>query len=279
MTEHTIIHAHVTNPAEGMFKQGRNDRAECTVVSCSASERCGLYSSGQCCRVGSWLTAKRCPYGKATTLSEHTRRARKYSAWIAEKKKQYADVLNKLNHHVRKIARIGDFVFLPYAHMDMNESLPFTAHGGAFRTGQPFLPVAAFTLQTVLEIVNFRPQAMMGGEITSYQKEIVPRFLIHLSEEFPEMYAAVIKERPELDTNRSNIGRRAYVITLKEGAVIPERQGTFTWDGVYLTSTDLDILFSAVKYDTIKVRMMPKENECVTITSEDQVCATTRYKD
>ncbi|HUV66828.1 MAG TPA: hypothetical protein VMW24_23270, partial [Sedimentisphaerales bacterium] len=105
MTEHIIIHAYVTNPAHGLFKSTHNDRAECGVVSCSASERCGLYSSGQCCCLGGWLLARRCPYGKATTFSGHTRRARKYSAWIAEKKKQYADVLNKLNHHVRKIAR------------------------------------------------------------------------------------------------------------------------------------------------------------------------------
>ena len=48
---------------------------------------------------------------------------------------------------------------------------------------------------------------------------------------------------------------------------------------MYLSSHDLDMSFPVVRYDEIEVKMIPKENECVKITSEDQVCATTRYRD
>jgi len=41
----TLIHAQIFNPKKALFKEHRNDRAECTTVYCSASERCGLFAS------------------------------------------------------------------------------------------------------------------------------------------------------------------------------------------------------------------------------------------
>jgi len=277
--EQQKIHASVRNPARSLFKQFRNEKAESEVVYCSASERCGLYARGECCLLGSYLLSYNCPYGRISRQFGYTKRARRYGAWIKEQQDKHKDVLDKLRRHQNKMTTIGDYVFLPYAHLDMNESLPLLAHGGFMRSGQPFLLETNFTVDTILRIIDFRPQAMMGGEITKYQKDIVPTFLIHLSEEFPKLYGEVIQKRPDLDSKRSNVGRKAFANTIKVGAVIKHKYGTYTWDGTFFLSSDIYVSFPFVEYAEIEAKLKPKDTACVTITSDDQVCETTKFKD
>lgn len=283
-----IVHAHVYNPENSLFKSRKNDRAECQVVTCSNSENCGLFKRGECATIA-MLDARNCPYGKKSYEYGFTRKARGFGKWISERKEKYKDALGKLGSYKKKLAIVGDYVFLPYAHMNMNKDLPVSSHGSFMNNGSHFIDIKAFDVNLIMNIIRFRPQALFGGEITSYQKEVVPMFVMHLKEEMPEMYALVVKEHEYVENiikNFSPVGRKALVHTLRPGTVVTKYHDTtklstqhWTWDGEYLSSTDAGMTFAIVNYDECIIKMRPKKGEAVVITSEDQVDENTEYVD
>ena len=54
-----------------------------------------------------------------------------------------------------------------------------------------------FTSEFIVELINYRPRAMMGGEITSYQREEVPKFCSQLKRYMPDMSEKVKKYIPK----------------------------------------------------------------------------------
>lgn len=286
--EHKIVHANVYNPENSLFKSNRNDRSECQVVTCSNSENCGLFKRGECATIA-FMDAQNCPYGKRSRESGFTRKARGFHTWISDRKTKYKDHLGKLSSYTKKLAVVGDYVFLPYAHMNMNKELPVDHHGMFLSSGTHFVLKEKFTPELVMNIIGFRPQALMGGEITSYQKEVVPKFIKHLQEAMPELYAEVVKQNPHVEkivADFSPIGRKALLHTLRPGTVVTKYHDThklntqhWVWDGEYLTSTDAGMSFAIVDYDTCEIKIKPKLGVSVPVTNENQVDDNTEYAD
>ncbi len=237
MTEE-LAFARIYDPANALFKEHRNDKAKVTRYWCKNSD-CPLRAKGQC-TYAPILGWDRCPYGRVTFEEGFTWRARKYHAWLTEQKEKLKGIKAPGNPDQR-IAFIGDYVYLPYPHMNMMGE-PFLAKESLFVKGNAFMPRSAWTLEFVLKALAFRPQALMGGEIRSYREESVPLFLRHLREEDPEMWAALIAVRPDLDKPPVYVGRKALLYTLRPGisfgpyhAAYPVR---WTWDGEYLYTSD-----------------------------------------
>lgn len=267
-----IIHAHVYKPHNALFKSCRNDRAECQIVKCNNYQNCELFKRKECCWIGGFGWNK-CPYGSYSKTEGFTRKARKYYTWINEKTEQYKKVIGALNRASDVIAIIGDFIYLPYAHMTMNENIPFKSKTGLFNKGDCLLPLKEFTLENVSKICEFHPQAIFGGEIKSYQGEEIPKFIKHLSEKFPNLYKQLCDKLKRIkEISLTNIGRKAYLKTLNPfiSEFVDCHKSTWKWDGEYLISTNSKASFMLIqKFSEIKIK--PEENAVVTITDDNQI--------
>ncbi len=291
------VHFNCFTPHNALFKSSRKDKAEVQVVLCGRPDDCDLLKRGEC----TWRASfgwHACPYGHYHKYEGFTPKARAYATWINEQKKKYEGI-PYIKEHSEVLASVGDYVFLPYTHMDMADVGWIQKDTGLFGKGCAFLKKELFTPETILKLINFRPQAMMGGEISSYQQESIPKFVKHLQEKCPDL----LKEAERLEikkalnlgkTNEENHffksrirrileeysykGRKAILQTLTPniGKFVDIHKGEWLWDGEYLTSLNSHASFMLVdKFDEIKIK--PKPRITVTITEDSQVNDKTEF--
>jgi len=275
-----IIHFHIFEPHKSIFKNLKNDKAEYSYIDCSNQKNCGLYQRGECSCLAI-LGWHKCPYGKYSKETGPTKRSRSYGKWIEEAKQKYKEI-GHLKSHSNVIAKIGDYIFLPYAHMTMNESIPFLKHSKLFAKDNCFLLKEFFTIENIINICEFKPQAFMGGEIKQYQKEVIPKFIIHLSEKMPKTFKELCIKYPkaeEICKNKNYIGRKALLKTLTPNVgFFNDVSSKWEWDGKYLTSTNKTTYLGIV--NKIKeIRIEPGDNESVEITDNNQVNKNTIFLD
>ena len=283
--EYKIVSAHVSDPTKSIFKQPANTKASCSTVSCCL-DSCPLRDAGECTLKGIFPT--RCPYGRVSYEEGPTRRAKSFHGWVEERKEKHEGVPS-LKSPKDKIAFIGDWVYLPYAHMTMCESVPFMEHSHLFFSGTPFIKKENWNLSTIKTLLNFRPHALMGGEIKTYQKEVVPKFLVHLKEEAPDIWKELIAERPELDQNVSHVGRKALVKTLRSEFEFTTKHEKYpvSWkvsDGKMTTSSEhaYDSTWGSVERDKVgkvEVALEVTDETEIVVQSDDWVTPETKFID
>jgi len=281
--EFKVIHANVYDPKNNFFKSHKNDKSKCSIIMCNNSENCELFSVGTCMR-NTILGFERCPFGKNSSTEGFTYRAKKYNGWIKEQKEKYKDI-PFLKDPNRKMAIVGNYIYLPYAHITMNESIPFLAHGGFMRTGLPLLEKSLFNINTIINIISFTPIAMMGGAITSYHTEVMPVFVKHLSETYPELYFELIQKLPDLKVseNYDYIGREAVLSTLNKSFIheykytSSNRVETWIWNGEYFTIKDYSSLGLPISGKIEETRLYPKEGAIYKVQNNNQVNENTEF--
>lgn len=287
MTDFVKIHAGIWSPFDRhLFKPKASEPAECTVWECQIPTECSFLKLKQC--INHNIFGPRCVYGKKTCEVGPTKRSRKCSEWVNNKREEYKDIRGKISAAPPvKIAKVGEYIYLPYAHMDMNVAVPFRAHSDIFISGIPFIAVEKFTLEVIKSIVSYHPRALMGGEITSYQSEVVPKFVKDLSEVFPNLYAELIRDCPEFTIkNTSAVGRKALLTTLLPGNVNISNI-IWKWDGSSLSTNDeKKVLFLNIddrngikSFKTLTITVVPTDETVVQVYSDDQVTDKTVFVD
>jgi len=289
---HEVIHGYVFDPRHSLFKSSQNDKAKCTTIYCCNKLSCPLYAQKRC--VYMHVFPDRCPYGYKRVEEGFTRRARKLSSWVSERKEKYRG--KSLSAAPPVLCRIGAYVYLPYAHMSMNKDVPFLRHSHVFDSGIPFVLAKDFTIEAVAKLLTFRPQALMAGangshEICSYQTEQVPSFLIHLKEQMPDLFSRVADKYPELITSKmsdySPVGRKALVATLRKGCVFVKDKGKdriteeWVWDGKDFVCENAEYLlgsFSGLKAENVCIKITPEPGAEIEITDVRQVTPQTVFK-
>lgn len=269
-----VIHTHIYNPSNSLFKTSKNDKAEMTQILCSNYENCGLFKNRQCCWVNIFSKA-RCPYGAYSRTEGYSRRAKGFSSWISNNKDKYKDSLDQLNSANDKMTIIGDYIYFPYAHLE-NYVNPIK------EVKAEMIHKDLFTPELLVNIFKLRPQALFGGVISDYQKKEVPKMITHLKEVFPEIFKKVLEIYPDINniiSKYSNVGRKAKLLSLKSGITVYKKDESWVWDGEYLTSSNLSILFPIVRYSGIECKIKPNDDAVITITSDDQVDENTIYVD
>lgn len=186
-----IIHMYVNEPT--IFK---DKRATKTTISCSLAG-CPLRAKGQCIALN-YNSA--CLYGKRQTTLGYTSRASKYRTWV-NAAKQEAAAYPQLTSAEEKISFVGDYVWLPYTHMNHIDGekigLKFHAYSGAFMgNGVPFMSAREFTVDIIIKLVSFRPRSLMGDVIDL--REQVTKFVKDLAEVRPDLYQAAVERLPRL---------------------------------------------------------------------------------
>ena len=269
INDYEVIKAWVYNPTKSLFGN-KNDKALFHVVECNSKEGCGLYKKNQCIKLK--MFDRNCPYGKRTSETGFTQRARKFNSWIGERKNKYPNQ-RAIKEASEKMASVGDYIYFPYSHIKNygnNSIKEFT--GGIIKK-------ELFTPEMVVRVLKLKPQAMFGGEITSYQKKIVPKIAKHLLEVYPDLYSNVERMYPEIEelSTSSNVGRKAKLSTInKDVEVKINASHRYFWDGEYLTSESHAPLLIC-GYDELNVRIKPKKNVVIEITNDNQVNKNTEF--
>lgn len=203
------------DPRTSIFKSGKSDRERISVYKCNNCENCDAYKRKRCVMLnGLWW--HKCPYGAIEKKEGFTKAARKCGYLIMEYKGKYGDVeyaLKSLNF----VCEIGDYVFLGLPHLNGYNN---PIRNSDFFVDNDMIKKEDFTPEFIVELIKYRPYALMGGEISSYQKEYVPKFCDQLKRFMPDMYTRVCEIYPEIRSLVENIdytGKRAKLMTLLPG--------------------------------------------------------------
>lgn len=262
-----IISRWVYDPTRALFKG--ESKAKCHTVFCGLSDGCPLLDRGQCVMVNPMEDP--CPYGDLTVRYGYTPRAQAFRSWIADRKAEIPEHSISLKTPPRKLAFIGDYVYLPYPHM--------TCKGGL---KSPFLPREEWTLDEVKRIVDFRPCSLFfSDEIKGYQAKVIPAFLQHLREEDPEMWGELVKERPSLDSEPDYVGRKAFLRTLASPIEWEHNEIWWYWDGERLTTTSMrafNWLVAHVQLESVEISGVPKD-VAIEVRENSWVTADTQFLD
>lgn len=266
---------------------GKETKLEASIIYCDRHQECSYFQNDQCLRVRSAFS-EGCRFGKTETAIGYTSRSRNYFAF--KSKWNNHEQYSKLSYPKKKMGIIRDKVVLPYPYLTIKEN----ERGELYLERHPFgssngnvLPMEQFDVKFIHEICQHRPQALMGGEITSYQKEVVPLFLSHLEELLPELYDSLVKAYPEYAGALDYVGRKAYLQTVMPSMVhyhsrnYPELNEEWQWDGELLTfkAGHLSKVNAVKDYEVELLQIRPTKKATVTITDNQQVSKETVFAD
>jgi hypothetical protein len=293
MTEETtIIGSFIYDPFDSFFKTKSTEKPFYELYYCGRPDSCDLLKVKQC--INTKIFDANCIYGHKIRNEGPSKRSKNCRAWIKEIRemlKKHASLIDN-SYPPDKMAVIGDHIYVPYSFLDMNQKIPIRQHAQFMSSGSPFIKKEDFTLATIELIVNFHPQALIGGEIKDYQTKIVPMFLTHLKERFGKLYDSLISVNPQfiekynLYDGRNNIGRKALLLTTKPYNNITIGKHIFEWDGERLRSVKFDIMWVDVidqnghkSIDEILVTVKPNKNTVIKIQDVTQIATDTIFVD
>lgn len=226
----------------GGFDKKTKNRAE--IVYCDKCDNCSFYKKGTCLNVTKPFS-KGCKFGKLSSVTGYTQRARKrYTFDSTYKSDECYGVLNHPNDW--RVARIDDVILfnLTYAICDksrwiMNEWVEaemFKTRDCGFSTGTySYIPIEELTSDLLNDILSYRPSALTGGIIGAYQAKIVPSVLFELGKLLPNIYKKLIEKYPEYsEITPYFVGKEALIKSLPDGFVLEDSDGTFIKNGEYL---------------------------------------------
>ncbi len=284
--EEKLISVTIWDPATALFKQSANARAEATFYYCQNPTECKLFNKHKQC-VMFFSLGPNCVYGRRQVNVGPTKRSKNFRTWLENMNSSYKEVRDAIKGWPpEKMAEIGEYVYLPYSFMGLNNKVPFLATSGFGFAGKPFVKTEDFTVETIKEILNFRAMSLSGGEILEYRTKSIPLFLKHLKELYPHLYDRVIIDFPQFQALVSNVNRTAFLNTVQPGVVILDKE-EWWWDGKQLTqmaesstkSFGVVDINRRVAIKKIAITITPAESAVIKITREDQVGDNTAFVD
>ncbi|BFK11862.1 hypothetical protein F140042L4_20200 [Coprococcus phoceensis] len=266
MSEYKPINLTYYNPYTSCFKAGKSDRERVSLYQCCKSETCDAHKNDKCIMLNG-LWGLNCPYGKVHKKEGYTKAARKCGKLVREYRDKYKDVEYALNTQ-NTLCKINDYVYTGLPHL-RNYVNPIREKD--FFTCEELIRMEDFTPEFIVELIKFRPHALFGGEIESYQKECIPKFCRQLKTNMPELYIQVVEIYPEIHNKIENInyvGKRAKVKTLLPGRVKLSTD-ILDWDGNVLKAKGKQVSFWSLKDE--EVTIIPNENTVVGICENETV--------
>lgn len=263
------------DPRNSLFKAGKSDREEITLYMCNNSKNCDAYKRNKCVMLNG-LYSHSCPYGQIKREEGYTKAARRCGELIRKRKDEYKNV-EFSKKALKFLCYIGDYVFLPLPHL-INYSNSIRDNN-FFKGNGDIIKKEDFTSEFIIELIKFRPQALMGGEIISYQKEEVPKFCIQLKRYMPDMFEEVKKIYPEIENRIKDIDYRdkyAKIITLLPGKVKLSTH-IVEWDGTVIKAEGSQISFWHLTKESVVIT--PNENTYVQIVDNATVTDDTEFRD
>lgn len=221
------------------------------------------------------LYGHRCPYGRVERKEGFTKSARKCGELIRNMLSKYGEVAYATKD-LKFVCYIGDYVYLNLPHL-INYSNSIRDNN--FFIDNDLIKRENFTPEFIVELINYQPRALMGGIISSYQTESVPKFCTQLKRYLPDMYEKVKKIYSEIDNlieNINYIGKRAKLITLLPGEV-KLSTNVLQWDGKLLHAKGSHLLFWKMKDEDVTI--IPTDKTVVEIYDNTTVTDDTELED
>ena len=215
----------------------------------------------------------------------YTPRARSYGKIKTQFRKQYPDLEDKfLCKYPNDGENLNGVIYTGLSHLS-NYVNPLTREYPEYFLTSKYIKVSAFDDEKFVEdLLNFKPLAMIGGVIKSYQEEDLPKFLQSVKYYNNELYNKLLAfdKVQELNESFSPIGKIAKVHTLKSSKVLPLKDlfaysvgGTYFWDGEKIIIIFNDESAKSTNIDTLN--FVPKEDYLVKIVEEDSVTPETEF--
>lgn len=266
---------------------GKETPLEASVISCDKHESCSFYKNETCLKVRSFGSGG-CKFGNVNTVRGFTSRARKYHEFRSKWKDH--ECYNKLSHPSQKIGIIDGVVVFPYPFIRITktENEKYVVEDPAlFSNSNSYIELEKFNNDLIYRICSYRPQALMGGEITSYQKEKVPLFLAHLQEVLPGVYEKFIEAYPKFGRKIDYVGRKALLKTINPSEInyysrdYPRLNNQWYWDGELLTYKGGYVNSVSVinDYEIETFKLKPTDKTFVKISNNEQVTKDTVFVD
>lgn len=274
MNNYEPINLTYYNPCNSIFKAGKSDRERVALYMCSNKDNCDAYKRNKCVMMNG-LWGHSCPYGHTTKETGFTKAAKNCGKLVREYKDKYGEV-EYSKKDLGFVCYIGDYVYLNLPHL-INYSNSIREKN--FFIGDDMIKREDFTPEFVVELIKFRPRALMGGEITSYQKEEVPKFCTQLKRYMPDMYEKVKAIYPEIDKYIKEIDysdKYAKVKTLLPGKVKISIYYC-EWDGKVIRGTGKGLGIFDV--EDAEVIIIPKDDTYVKIVDNATVTEETEFRD
>lgn len=269
MAEMQKIHAWIRDPANNFFK-GQSKRAALFELYCEKPETCDLLRLENTCLYCSGMSY--CKFGRKVKTEGPTRAAQSFSSTLAAWRKRNEGFLDKLESLIayNRIFKTHGHFYLPYTRMA--KSFLVT---GATPLESPWVPEAEMTAELLTKICGAVPLTLFGGVNRDYQDKEVPKFIADLNAFYPEIFALLPDDQKARLATVNYVGRKADITTCKPGK-FAFSDSTWEWDGEVLRGKSM--LFQPVKGE-IEITIKPNPGEPVTITSNEQVTAKTRFLD
>lgn len=275
MSEYIPINLTYYNPCNSLFKAGKSDRERVTLYTCNNTENCEAFKRGKCVMLNG-LYSHSCPYGRIHQETGYTKAARKCGDLIQKKREQYGDVeYSKKN--LKFLCSIGDYVYLPLSHLrNYSNSI---READFFKGDGDIVCKNDFTPEFIVELIQYKPRALFGGEITSYQKEDVPKFCTQLKRYMPTLFEQVKEIYPEIEQRIEDIdyrGKYAKVKTLLPG-IVGLSTKKLQWDGKVIRTEGRQITFWDLGDEEVVIT--PNDDTCVEILDNSTVTEETEFRD
>ena len=253
-----------------------NDRERMEAFICEYDGECPAYAQGHCVCENLFLGWIKCPHAKHIRQTGLTKRAKNFGEASARWRELYKTDIVIANE---KLCQCGDYIYLPYPHLDAYGSKPIQDIVADY-----FLHKSLFTVENIRRIMRWQPRALMGGIIESFQEKEIPKFICHLHEVFPDLYAAYLKTYPD-DKERfeatcvNYVGRKAYLNTLNDGTTYKDCHGN-VWikDGKYLVCEQMDTsIHMVVGKKPRRVMQQIVGDEIIAVTKNEDVSENTIF--
>ena len=215
----------------------------------------------------------------------YTPRARSYGKIKSKFQKQYPDLEDKF---LCKQPNIGEnlngVIHTNLAHLSNYVNSLTDEYPEHFLTSKYIKESAFDDNKFVADLLAYKPLALIGGEIKSYQKEDLPKFLQAVKYYNNDLYNKLLAfdKVQELNKTFSPVGKIARVHSLKPSKVCLLKDlftfsigGTQFWDGEKIIITFSDEGAKSTNIDALT--FVPKDDYLVKIVEEESVTSETEF--
>lgn len=257
----------------------RNARLRAEYVYCNYANECTAYKEGKCFAITAFLQS-RCKLGKVSSVDGGLKRSKKFD-------KVYSEAKNSETYHKLKFpldlyfAKTNErmYVAIPYIYIKTFVDGNIKVENPCFGIDPCIFESKHITSDNFIKILEFRPRAILGGEIANYQAKIVPMLLFQLRRYMPELYAEIIKKRPEFEKIKPSwIGKRAKLAMCNRDVEYKDSNGNvFHFEGEYIVCNDYKSAFLPFGTSNATIRIKVADNMFVKITDNKQVLKDTIF--
>ena len=214
-----------------------------------------------------------------------TPRARSYGKIKNKFQKQYPDLEDKYRcKYPNAGENLSGVIYAGLSYLD-NYVNPLTKEYPEYFRTSKYIKESAFDDKKFVEdLLNFKPLAMIGGVIESYQNEELPKFLQSLKYYNNELYNKLLAfdKVKELNQSFSPVGKTVKVHTLKPSKVSLLKNlmsfsmnESYFWDGEKIVITLGDK--SSKEYNLNTLYFTPNNDYIVKVVEEESVTPQTEF--